>query len=239
MDENPLVRPEAMRRSSIPLEHEGSMPLALAAGLAAAALGGGLWAAIALFGNMEIGWAAWGIGLMVGLAMARATPLRGSRLAMAAAGLAATGLLLGKLFVFFGSAGPLADELEANRDYLQGAIAWQMYEDRELSPATLDALDAWQASGDTLSDALWADMQAEAADRLERLSDAERDDVARVAAASVLQQMGPVNGVLGQLGAWDLLWFGLALATAYRIMKGGDEVAADEAEREVEEPARV
>ena len=45
--------------------HDDRTPLALAAGLVAALVGGLVWAGIVLFTNYEIGWVAWGIGGLV------------------------------------------------------------------------------------------------------------------------------------------------------------------------------
>ena len=55
-----------------PLNPEGnSLPMALLAGCAAAAVGATLWATISVATNMQIGWMAIGIGFLVGYAVRR------------------------------------------------------------------------------------------------------------------------------------------------------------------------
>ncbi|NIP78521.1 MAG: hypothetical protein GWM90_04690 [Gemmatimonadetes bacterium] len=198
-------------------------PLALAAGLVAALLGGLAWAAIVLFTQYEIGWVAWGIGALVGVAMARTTQVRSGRLALAAAVLAFLGLMAGKAFVVGGSAGSIAEELASNPDYLAGPVAWQMYNAGELDAETMTAIRATEQAGDTLSDALWAGMLAQATTRLEGMTEADRRAVAEEAATGYVNQMGLVDGILAQLSGFDLLWLFLAVGTAFQMMNGGQE----------------
>lgn len=208
-------------------------PLALAAGLVAALLGGLIWAAIVLVTDYEVGWVAWGIGALVGFAMAAVTRTRGRSMALAAAALALVGLIAGKGFVVAGSAGSIADELMESPEYLAGAVAWEMYGTGELEPATIEAIDATEAAGDTLSDALWADMLAQGEARLSAMPETDRRVLAEEAAAGFVGQMGLVDGIMAQLSGFDLLWLLLAMGTAYKIMEAREpevEVAAAEAE---------
>lgn len=208
---------------------DGRAPLALAAGLAAALVSGVLWALLVHFTNMEIGYAAWGIGLLVGLAMARLTQVRSQQLAMAAAVLACAGLIAGKVFIFAGGTGKLTQAFEEDVDVLKSAVAWQMYTARELDAATLEEIDATDAAGDTLSDAVWHSMREQAGARIENMTAAEKRDAARLAAESTMAGIGLVGGVRSQLSGFDLLWLFLAVGTAYRIMAPAREVAvADE-----------
>lgn len=192
--------------------------LALAAGLVAALLGAGIWAGMVMVTDYEVGWVAWAIGGLVGLAMGRVTQLRSRQLAVAAAVFALVGLLAGKAFVVAGSAGAIADELRANTEYLQGPMAWQMFENEELDAVAMDGVRATHAAGDTLSDALWADMLAQSAIRLESMSEEARSAFAGEVASGYVQQLGLVDGVMAQLSGFDLLWLFLALGTAFRMM---------------------
>lgn len=194
--------------------------LAMAAGLIAALIGGGIWAAIVLFASLEIGWAAWGVGVLVGGAMARVTINRSQSLGAVAAGLAVAGLLAGKLAITLGSVGAISEELAENPGYLMGAVAWQLYEDGALDPATQQGVDATLEAGDTLSDAIWAEMLNQAEERIAVMSGDERREVARGLAEGYISQMGIANALRVQLGPWDLLWFGLAIVTAFRMMAG-------------------
>ena len=212
---------------------DGLPVLSLAAGVVAALAGGAVWAAIAIFGNLEVGWVAWGIGLMVGGAMAATTTQRGRRLATMAAAVALLGLVAGKALTFAGSAGPIADEIVEDAAYMQGMTAWEMYANGELEVGLQEAVAETEARGDTLSDALWAEMLVAADAKLAGMSEADRRALARTAAGGLIRQMGLVNGIRAQLSAFDLLWVFLALATAYRMMdapKREPEVVAAEPE---------
>lgn len=197
---------------------DGFPTLALAAGLVAALLGGGIWALIGIYANLEVGWVAWGIGVMVGVAMAATTQLRTRQLAVAAAALALVGLLAGKAMTFAGSTGPIAAEMIADDEYMRGVMAWQLYGAGELDPALQSSIQEAEVRGDTLSDANWAGMLAAAGPRLDALSAGEREAMAREVAGNMIRQMGLVAGVRAQLSGFDLLWLFLALATAFRIM---------------------
>lgn len=211
---------------------DGRTPLALAAGLAAALLAGGLWAMLVFLTGYEIGYVAWGVGLLVGVAMSRVTSRRTQQLAYAAAALAIIGLLAGKIFIFSGSTGRVADELVENQEVLRGAVAWQMYNDGQLEPATMAAVEAVEAAGDTLSDALWADMLRQSNARLAQMSAEEKRSVALFVAGGALHEMGIVDGVRAQLSVFDLLWLLLAVGTAYRMMAPQKKPATPPREQE-------
>lgn len=199
-------------------EPDDRTPLALAAGLAAAVVAGVAWALLVRVTGYEIGYAAWGVGMLVGWAMAAVTRNRSGRLALAAANFALIGLVAGKLFIFLGSTGVVAAELTEDEQFMRGAFAWRLYEDRELDAPTLAELDATIAAGDTLSDAVWSRMLDQAGARLGNLTANERTELARNIAQATLHRIGPVNGVFSQLSGFDLLWILLAVGTAYRLM---------------------
>jgi hypothetical protein len=203
------------------------IPLALAAGLVAALMAGLAWAAIVLSFDVELGWAAWGVGALVGLAMCATTAYRSRGLAVAAATLAFVGLLAGKVFVVAWSAGGLAEEVGAEPEYMESAVAWRMYSEGTLAPATLEALERTRESGDTLSDALWADMRAQAATHLAGLPAADREAVAEAIARDMIREVGLLGGVRAQLSGFDLLWLVLALATAFQMLDRRKEEVAE------------
>ena len=204
--------------SSSAVHDDGRTPLALAAGLGAALIAGGIWAGLVFLTNMEIGYVAWGVGLLVGFAMSRMTAQRTQQLAYAAAAFAVVGLLAGKIFIHSGSANSVANEFAENEEVLRGAVAWQMYDAGELDAETTAAVEAVDAAGDTLSDALWADMLRQSDTRLAQMSADEKHEVALFVAQGALAQMGLVEGVKAQLSLFDLLWVFLAVGTAYRMM---------------------
>ncbi len=215
--ENDELSPEFPRMQARGTD-DGRGPLVIAAGLGAALLAGFAWAAVAMLTQREIGFAAWGVGIVVGFAMSRMTARRSRTLGFTAAGLAAVGLLVGRVVIFAGSAGQVAREIEADTTVLGGLVSWQMYDARELDPPTLQALDAVSASGDTVPDALWAAMQAQGTAKLAAMTAAEKHEIAMTVAKTLIQNMGIVAGVRGQLSLFDVLWLLLAVATAYGFM---------------------
>ncbi|HEX8312044.1 MAG TPA: hypothetical protein VF614_12045 [Chthoniobacteraceae bacterium] len=80
------------------LERQQNLPMAVLAGVTAAVVGGGLWAAITLMTNYQIGWMAVGVGFLVGYAVRMAgkgvTPIYG----VIGAVCALLGCLLGNFF---------------------------------------------------------------------------------------------------------------------------------------------
>lgn len=218
------------------LEHErddGRTSLSLAAGLVAALAAGGLWTALVMLTDREIGYAAWGVGLLVGFAMSRVTANRTRRLAFAAALFALLGLAAGKVFIYVGSTNAVAQQFEEDQDVLTSAVAWHLYAQRELDPATLEQVDAADAAGDTLSDVIWAAMRTQAETRLAGMSQEEKHEIAVATSRGVLQNMGIIGGIKAQLSLFDLLWVFLAVGTAFQMMGPGKEEAV------VEEAVRV
>lgn len=212
-----------------PTADDGRAPLALALGIAAALAAGGLWAALVLVTNMEIGYAAVGVGLLVGFAMSRATVQRTQQLAIAAAVFAVVGLAAGKAFTWIGSVAQVADEFQADEEIMRSAVAWQMYAERTLDDETLAAVDRTESGADTLSDAAWASMLQQADDRLATMTDAEKQEVAKATADGILQTMGVVGGIKAQLSMFDMLWALLAIGSAYRMLASQkEEVGAAE-----------
>lgn len=213
------MRDDASSFASPPFgQDDGNTPLALAAGLVAGLVAGGLWALLVRVTNYEIGYAAWGVGLLVGFAMTRVTQQRTAQLAYAAAAFAVVGLLAGKAFIFAGSAGAIAREIAQDDDVLASYVAWDMYDNRELDAAALSELDATRAAGDTLSDAVWESMRAQAAARLAGMTAERKQEMSRGLADAAIHQVGLVDGIRGQLSLFDLLWVFLAVGTAYRMM---------------------
>lgn len=77
------------------------LPLALAGGAVGALVGAGVWAAIAVFTNFEVGYVAVLVGYLAGLGVRLgAGGARGKALQVMAAGLALGGLVVAKYFTF-------------------------------------------------------------------------------------------------------------------------------------------
>jgi len=82
-------------------ERSGAVLTAALAGLGAAVAGGIAWGLIVKWTDYEIGFAAWGIGFIVGTAVAfGAQGKRGTPFQLLAVGLALAGIVLGKYLAF-------------------------------------------------------------------------------------------------------------------------------------------
>ena len=205
---------------------DGNTSLALAAGLIAGLVAGGVWALIVIQTGYEIGFVAWGVGLLVGFAMSRLTASRSTGLAVAAASFAAIGLLAGKLLIGSFGAGTLADALLEDDQFFTQAVIQDMVDQRSFNEATLEEYDATVAADDTLSDALWDQMVAQARTRMATMSEEERSTLARSVADQVYGSQDLVGRIRNQMTGWDLLWFLLAVSTAYGMMKASDPEGA-------------
>lgn len=208
---------------------DGRASLAIAAGLVAALVAGGIWAALVRITNMEIGYVAWGVGLLVGFAMTRVTANRTKGLALAAAVLAIVGLAAGKAFIFATSKDTIAQEVEADPETMSSVVAWQMYQERALGESTLAALDAL-GDGEPVPEPLWAEMKQQASARLANLSGEEKHRLALAGSTAIMSNLGWIGGIRAQLSAFDLLWLFLAVGTAYRMLAPGKEEAAPQPE---------
>ncbi|NIR43543.1 MAG: hypothetical protein GWN99_06550 [Gemmatimonadetes bacterium] len=191
---------------------------AFIAGAISAVIGGAAWAAIVALTEYEFGWLAWGIGFLVGLAMARMTTARGPALGALAALLAAAGLVIGKaLIVIFVTEPALAREIQADETWMAEAAAYELQASRELPPDVQERLDAL-AYEDTISDALWQDIMAAGAAHADSVGPAGQRRIAAAYADLLLSDADPLALFFGQMTVWDLLWFALGIITAWKIM---------------------
>ncbi len=197
------------------------------AGAGAGILGGAGWALILHLTDYEVGWVAWGIGGLIGWAMSRATPQRSTELALIAAVIAILSLLIGKLLIQSFITRPafeqtLRDEPEA----VGAAAAWQLREKHAFPSEVQAGLDALSET-DTLPDTLWTAMVAAGQSHADSLSEAERSDLASEYATVVAARVGVWEQLRWGFSFYDLLWFGLAVSTAWGMLKPrGNEAPA-------------
>lgn len=197
------------------------MAPAIVGGALAALVGAGIWTAVVMIsGGWEVGWVAWGVGALVGAVMSKMTPVRSVQIAAVASVLAAGGLAIGKIATFRIAVPNIArDMLLENDVMLAQAFALDMREGERYS-AEVSVQLASLNTGDTLSDATAARMMEEAQARMERAPQAERERVAKMFANRILAETGLSTQFGATLSMFDILWFFLAIATAFKLMRG-------------------
>ncbi|HEX9631742.1 MAG TPA: hypothetical protein VGA02_04690 [Gemmatimonadales bacterium] len=205
-----------------------ALPRAVIAGAVAALVGGGLWALVVIGTKYEVGWLAWGVGALVGVVMSRATPARGQTVALLGAVIAGIGLLSGKALIaaYTVSARSVTQEIVSDSTLVLQAASWHL--DTEIGwpegiQTQLDAL----GGDDTLSDALWQEMMAASAAHAGAWTSADSSAIAAAYADAILVRLGTLDRLRMQFGLWDLLWFGLAVVTAFRILRAGPQPSPD------------
>ena len=193
---------------------------ALLAGTLAALAGGAAWAALVAFASLEAGIVAWGIGLAVGLAMAAVTPSRGQAMAVLAALIAVIGLVAGKaMIVSFATEPALAGEIEADDEWLAEAAVFDLQTSDAFPEEIQQRIEAL-AFDDTIPDVLWGEMLSAGTEHAEAVGSDGRAQLAAQYASFLLSGTDFMTLLTAQMSLWDLLWFGLAISTAWRIMAG-------------------
>lgn len=202
---------------------------AIGAGVVAGLIGAAIWAAIAYYANMEIGWVAWGIGALVGVAMAAVAQQTGPALGAAAVVITILSIVGGKYAsVQVAISAALGDESEIfaayeSEEFLTGFLADAEVERRTLEnepinwPAGVDPTAA-EAKADyppevwAVADEAWSKMTPEQQEEFkqERITEG-RTNVAAYADAIAGEAFTE------SFGAMDILFFGLAVFTAFRL----------------------
>lgn len=232
MDERSSEPKEWYREPTEPVD-DNLVP-AILAGLGAAAVGGVVWALIVNLTGYEVGFVAWALGGFVGFAMARSTPIRSKPLAISGATLALVGLLVGRVLIaMFSTVGPAIDEIVDDPELLAQAVMIEAQLEGELSevlPSTImEEWEATEASGDTISDALYERALAAAGTHAQTLSEEEREDAARTFAELIFGATDLQSMVMAQFSGFDILWLFFAMSTAWSMLNvpkedgGGDE----------------
>ena len=196
---------------------------AILAGLGAALVGGLGWTVLTAMTGYEVGYAAWALGGLVGFGMAHTTARRDSVAGGSAAALALVGPVIARVligeFVLGGSA---LDEVLADDELMAQAATLDLQFDESFSTQVQLSYDAIP-DGDTISDALWAEMVSEGAQHLGTLSQDEREAMATQFTGLAFAQAGLLGRVTAQMGPFDLLWAFLAVSTAWGMMKREEE----------------
>lgn len=204
---------------------------AMIGGMVGGAIGAAIWAAVAYFANIEIGWIAWGVGGLVGLGAALgARGETGIETGVAAAVIALIAVAAGKYAAVGLYVNEINNKVVASIHFTevdaQEHMAHQLADQALSEGKTLK----WP-EGKSLEDAetqadypkeIWKDMSA----RWKSMTPDERaqyvkaaEDQAKHSIASIASSVRD-EGFQASFGAFDLLWFGLALFTAFKVGAG-------------------
>ena len=202
----------------------GSFGLAVGVGAAASVISGLIWAGIAILLNLEIGWVAIGVGILTGFSAVMFTEERSARLGLAAAGLALCGLLIGKLITanyFFNR--DIDGLVKSDPEFVEDYLTWQAIESKDVPPD----LAEWLKNNSPDENDIPEDMLKALTDKIKARIDAmkpdERENFKKEIVTSSLGSISYTSRVISMLSFWDILWFGLALSSAWKIGTGSHE----------------
>jgi hypothetical protein len=208
-------------QSAAPRKKASPVLAGVLVGIPAAAL----WALIAYVTHYEIGWVAWGVGALIGFAVAKSAHEPSASLGATAAALAVVALILGKVLILEFALPPiLRNEILKDRDATAAMFLVDMGLNRSFSPELQSALEQAGAREDAVSseqrDELQGRMQAEALARAASATKAERERVVRVHSAGILSSLGFFTTLKELFSLWDVVWIGLAISSAFKIAQG-------------------
>jgi len=208
-------------------------------GLVGGVMGALLWALVVYFTDYEIGWIAWAVGGLVGYGVAFGN--RGSVSTPRAAGILAVALtvlaIVGGKFLAIGISFPDDEELvelllesTRNYEYTVSFLADAVAEEFALSARRVD----WPPGVDPANAVgrfdFPADVWEEAENRWAAFSEEERtafrDEVDVTTRRNIREQLPMIRPALresafrGSFGAMDLIFFGLAVVTAFGLAAG-------------------
>ncbi len=202
--------------------------LSMLSGLICGLIGAAIWAAIVYSVNYEVGYVAWGIGFLVGFGVrwGAGPDLVGLVPGTTAIVLAVGAILLGKFagveLILEREVGKILAE-PIGVDHQMIAIADAVVEDFETTQKPLNwpegmTLDAANKEQDYPAD-VWQEAQAKWQAMDESARSAHREEVSTLRVASLKQFRDAMRykSFRESFGPIDLLWLGLAIATAWKV----------------------
>ncbi len=207
-------------------------------GLMAALLGGAVWAGVSHWTGYEIGFLAWGVGLIVGFAVSSAAKQRaGVVTALFACVFAVGGIAVGKYgglwldidaMVRQTRDEPISDELLTT--YLADQIILvREGQGQEVEwPTGVESMDA-DAAADYPAD-VWAEAEKQWA----VMTASERAAFRRSVTENAEQQLRDLplaTMLVSSIGVHDILWLGLAVVSAFRLGLGSLTPAGSQGNR--------
>jgi hypothetical protein len=207
-------------------------------GSLAGLLGAAAWAAIAYYANYEIGWLAWGIGLAVGAATVKGAGFGSQFVGVTAAVITVIAIVLGKyataeltmVDIDFDPQQIVEESLANLNDEVLAYVADEMAAAREAAGERI----AWPDQNVELvsgRDAYPADLWSAATEKYQKFSEQEklahrtkveeliRNDIVNLEA---MEDQIRQQSFLQTFSLFDLLFFGLAISTAYSVGRSNE-----------------
>jgi hypothetical protein len=184
------------------------------------------WALLVYVTHNPIGLIAWGVGGLIGLAVARFARQPSASLGTLAAVLTVGTVILAKVLILAFALRPIVlDEVLRDHNAVTAMFIVDMAAHHSFSPELQTALDQRMREGrDTALSDLGAELNyrmiAEASARAAAATPAERERAVRVHMEKVLARMGFFPMLARLFGVLDLLWIGLGISTAWQLARG-------------------
>lgn len=185
------------------------------------------WILLARVTGKDVGLASWGVGGLLGIAIAKTAKPATRATGVLAAILTAATLLVAKVAVVVFALQPaLRDELIQNSDATSLVFLYDMTKNRSFSPELQRTIDT---RPDLLRDSsfmgpgeeLRSQMISEAQERATTATKGERERLVRAHYdESMVETVGFWVLLLMSFGPLDLLWMGLGISTAWKLGQG-------------------
>lgn len=207
---------------------------AIFGGLIGGAVGAAIWAAVAAFTGYEIGWIAWGIGILVGVGVAIGNKGEGSTAAGVMAAVLAAMSVAGGKYAMVQMILPDESELVSNsiealqdNELVVSYIADDVVAEFEDEGQTLQ----WPEEAEPYNGAGAADYPGEvwtvAQARWDAMSPVEQEEFKAQLEANIAESAAAFREVLANqgffytFGLMDIIFFALAVVTAFKIGSAG------------------
>lgn len=206
------------------------------------AIGAAVWAAIAYFAHYEIGWIAWGVGGLcgAGLLIASRGQTAGALTGGIAAVIAVVAILTGKYAAVYFTFDQMVDEIVAQQipapdDVEDETLLWHLADEHVYQDLDAGQTIDWPDESMTVEVAEWPDdypprIQRRAQTTFSEMNDDEKDQLradlaatmeANMRAYAESQRMSMVlEGFKASFGLFDILFFVLAIITAFKLGAG-------------------
>jgi phosphate/sulfate permease len=198
----------------------------LLAGLIAAILLAILWLLLVWLTHNPVSVAAWGVGGLIGVTLAKSAGKPDASLGIPAVGLTVGAVFFAKVLILVVALPQMVrDEILRNRELTTVMFMVDMGVHRSFSPDLQAGLDTQSHFGPdslpNLAGELGERMIKEAGARVAAATPAQRNEVIRVHIDRALARAGSATLLERLIGFWDLLWLGLGVTTAWQLARAG------------------